>query len=142
MDQETRDNALGIKELIQSKGLKATHQRIAVYKAMCELGHASADMIIEHVLKIFPTLTVATVYNILDSFASVGLLRRIPSSEVKMFFDINTENHIHIFDVHLQSFIDFHDDELKCLITEHLKIKYPEMNISGFDLILKARKAI
>lgn len=139
LDQDHIEKAHSIKELIQSYGLKATHQRIAVYKAMTDLGHASADMIIEEVLKFFPTLTVATVYNILDSFAAVGLLRRIPSSEVKMFFDINTVSHIHIFREDLQTFEDYRDSDLEYMISDHLRRNCPNIKVTGFDMILKGK---
>ena len=138
-NENDKKKSLDIKKLIQSCGLKATHQRIVVYQAICDLGHASADMVIDHVLKVFPTLTVATVYNILESFVSVNLIRRLPSSGNKMFFDATIENHLHIYSEDTQSYQDYNDDELKNIISEHLKKRGIEENISGFDLILKRK---
>ena len=35
------------RSILKGKGLKATPQRIAVHEAMLNLGHASADMVVE-----------------------------------------------------------------------------------------------
>lgn len=37
------------KVLLRNKNLKATPQRVAVHEAMLSLGHASADMVVEHI---------------------------------------------------------------------------------------------
>ena len=47
-----RETMLMIKELIKSRGLKATPQRIAIYGSMKKLGHACADMVVEDLLRI------------------------------------------------------------------------------------------
>ena len=96
-----------VKEKIQASGLKATPQRIAIYNVMEKIGHACADMVAERLKESFPSLTVATIYNVLDSFVSSGLLSKRFSSNNKMYFDINTHNHIHIYDGNNNSFTDF-----------------------------------
>lgn len=128
-----------IKELIQSKGLKATPQRIAVYQAMKDLNHASADMLIEKVLVSYPTLTVATVYNILESFVDVGLLKRLISSNIKMYFDVDTHEHIHMFCEDTQQFKDFDDSELVSIVNNYLKEKNVSsgFSMSSVDILIK-----
>ena len=55
------------RSILKSKGLKATPQRIAVHAAMLALGHASADLVYEHIKKEGTAeVTVASVYNILS----------------------------------------------------------------------------
>jgi|SRR5574344_1099009 Fur family transcriptional regulator, peroxide stress response regulator len=116
------------KQYLQSNGLKATPQRIAVYKAMKILGHASADMVYQKVIEEYPTLTVATIYNILESFVKAGIISRLSSSNIKMYFDINTYPHCHIYSESGNYYADLDDDELMDIITEHLKKK----KIAGF----------
>lgn len=118
------------RNLIKSKGLKATPQRIAVYKSLKELGHASADMVIENVMEIFPTMTVATVYNILESFVNVGLIERLSSSNVKMYFDVNTFAHCHLYSTHTNTYQDFNDGKLTNIIRDYLADK----TIDGFNM--------
>lgn len=116
------------KALIQANGLKATPQRIAVYLTLKELGHASADMVYDRVISNYPTLTVATVYNILESFVDKGLINRLSSSNVKMYFDINTYPHCHLYSDTTHHYVDFDDQELIDIVNDHFK----KRNIKGF----------
>ena len=126
-----------IKEKIQQCGLKATPQRLAVYEAMLQFGHASADMIVENLKDKFPTLTVATIYNVLESFVNVGLLNRRYSSNCKMYFDVNTHNHIHIYDREKNSYLDYEDPTLIKLIIDYLKNKNDkELSFADIDIQL------
>jgi|SRR5574344_54185 Fur family transcriptional regulator, peroxide stress response regulator len=119
-----------IKEIIRESGLKATPQRLAIYQAMKDLGHASADAVEEAIKEKCPSLTVATIYNVLESFVNVGLLVRRYSSNNKMYFDVNTYEHAHLYDVNKHSYADYNDPELIRLIEEYMASKV----IPGFNL--------
>ncbi len=126
---------LTIKERIQEAGLKATPQRIAIYKEMQKLGHACADVVSENLKDSFPSLTVATIYNVLDSFVEVGLLVKRFSSNNKMYFDVNTYDHIHIYDEHLNTYKDYNDPVLVKMVTDYLKdVKIPNFNYRTVDI--------
>lgn len=128
-----------IKEKIQLSGLKATPQRLAVYESMLNFGHASADVIAESLKNKFPTLTVATIYNVLESFVNVGILNRRYSSNCKMYFDVNTHNHIHIYDRETNSYLDYEDPALIDMILDYLKNKN-DRNLSFADLDIQLIK--
>jgi len=117
-----------IKDKIKETGLKATPQRIAVYKAMQCLGHASADMVAEQLKEVYPSLTVATVYNVLESFIQAGLITRRFSSNNKMYFDINTYEHVHLYNAAKDSYEDYDDPKLLKLVTDYFNNK----EIDGF----------
>ena len=110
------------KVLLRNKNLKATPQRVAVHEAMLSSGHASADMVVEHIKarENGPSVTVASVYNTLTSLADLGIYHRRLSSNNKMYFDVNSFNHIHLYDSANNSYTDFIDDELLDLVTEKL----------------------
>lgn len=132
---------LTIKEKIQESGLKATHQRIAIYREMQDLGHACADMVAEKLKDSFPTLTVATIYNVLDSFVEVGLLVKRFSSNNKMYFDVNTYDHVHIYDEQLNAYRDYNDPELVKMVTDYLKnVKIPNFNFRTVDIQILGRQ--
>ena len=120
---------LTIKEKIQQTGLKATPQRIAVYKEQ-NLGHACADMVAENLKESFPSLTVATIYNVLDSFVEVGLLVKRFSSNNKMYFDVNTYGHAHFYDPVSNKHLDYDDLELVKAVTDYVNNK----GLSNFKL--------
>ncbi len=112
-----------IKEKIQQSGLKATPQRLAVYQAMQQLGHASVDMLTESLSSTFPTLTVATVYNVLESFVEAGLLVRRYSCNNKMYFDVNTYSHAHFYDPQTNRHLDYEDNGLVEVVTDYINKK-------------------
>ena len=117
-----------IKELIRAAGLKVTPQRIAVYQAMLKLGHASPDMVVAKVAANHPTLTVATVYNILESFEKNGILSRLSGPDVKMYFDVSTHQHCHLYCSKTQKYLDYKDPELEHILVDYLNDK----KIEGF----------
>lgn len=126
-----------IKEKIQQSGLKATPQRIAVYNAMMELGHASADMVVDTLKESFPTLTVATIYNVLESFVEAGLVVRRYSSNNKMYFDVNTYEHAHVYDRKTNTYRDYDDPELIKLVMDYLSRKgSPDLVFTNIDIQL------
>lgn len=113
--------------ILKNKGLKATPQRLAVHGAMLELGHASADMVCEHVLKGgLTTITAASVYNILAQLASMGLYRRIPSTDNKVWYDVTTKAHLHIFDRKRDEFKDLVDEQLYSMVHSYFKENPPK----------------
>ncbi|MCI1720393.1 MAG: transcriptional repressor [Bacteroidales bacterium] len=123
------------KEIIQENGLKATPQRIAVYDTMKQLGHASADMVSDVLKETYPTLTKATVYNVLESFDKVGLLVRRYSSNNKMYFDVNTYDHVHLYDCAKNGYEDYDDPELVALVNNYLAHrKIPGFSVKKIDI--------
>lgn len=132
---------LMIKDLIKSVGLKATPQRIAIYESMRKLGHACADMVVEDLKERYPSLTVATIYNVLESFVEVGLLVKRFSLNHKMYFDVNTYEHAHCYDTVHNHFIDIDDPELLKLVTDYIASKEIEnFEIEGVDIHITGKQ--
>lgn len=107
--------APGIEEfrkLLKKHSLKSTQQRLAVHNAMLKLGHASADMVTEEIRSQGTTnVTVASVYNILSQIALLGIYDHRMSANNKMYFDVNTFRHIHLYDYVNNTFKDVIDDD-------------------------------
>lgn len=100
------------KKLLKKHSLKSTQQRLAVHNAMLKLGHASADMVTEEIRSQGTTnVTVASVYNILSQIALLGIYDHRMSANNKMYFDVNTFRHIHLYDYVNNTFKDVIDDE-------------------------------
>lgn len=112
------------KQLLKKHSLKATPQRLAVHEAMLSLGHASADMVTEAISqKGEAKVTVASVYNILTNMAMLGIYNFRHSANNKMYFDVNTFKHMHLYDQENHVFKDVIDDDLIALIESHLSRK-------------------
>lgn len=116
--------------LFQSKGIKATPQRIAVYEALLSLKHPSAETVLEKVKSISPTVTVATVYNTLDCLAKAGVIEKVLTMDNKMYFDTDLTRHYHLYSEETHEIRDFYDDELSELIKGFIRKK----KIPGFEL--------
>ena len=100
------------KKLLKKHSLKSTQQRLAVHSAMLKLGHASADMVTEEIKSQGTTnVTVASVYNILSQIALLGIYDHRMSANNKMYFDVNTFRHIHLYDYVNNTFKDIIDDD-------------------------------
>ena len=123
------------RSILKGKGLKATPQRIAVHEAMLNLGHASADMVVEKLSSEGVDVTVSSVYNILSTLADLKIYGRRTSSNNKMYFDVNTFNHIHLYDTVNNTYRDIYDEELLAYASSRLRRrKFKGYNVDGFDI--------
>lgn len=129
------------RSVLKAHSLKATPQRLAVHEAMLKLGHASADMVTEEIRKHGDTkVTVASVYNILANLALLGIYHHRMSSNNKMYFDVNTFRHIHIYDSENHVFKDVMDNDLLEMVEKHLsKRRFRGFRIDHVDIQLIGR---
>ena len=121
---------------LKRHGLKATRQRLEVHEAMRTLGHASADMVSEEIGRRGNVkVTVASVYNILSQLADLRIYNRRLSGNNKMYFDVNTYRHIHLYDLKNNAYRDIVDDELMDLIDAKLsRRRFRGYKVEGVDV--------
>ena len=129
------------KQILKKHSLKATPQRLAVHEAMISLGHASADMVTEAIAAKGTTkVTVASVYNILTQLAMLGIYDYRLSSNNKMYFDVNTFLHMHLYDRENHMFKDVIDEELINLINSYLgRKRFKGYKVEGIDIQIIGR---
>lgn len=121
------------KEIINKltdKGLKITPQRIAVFEALLEFYHPTADEIYKKVLEKIPGLSYTTVYNILDTLVTNKLISRVKTDADVMRYDAITEHHHHLYCASSDRMEDYYDPELDQLLQEHFKRK----KLQGFTI--------
>ena len=141
MTNPKNTNIETFKSVLKRHSLKATPQRLAVHEAMMKLGHASADMVTDEIWKTGTTkVTVASVYNILSSLALLGIYEHRLSANNKMYFDVNTYKHLHIYDCENHEYRDVLDEELIGIVEKHLKRrKFKGFKIEHIDIQLIGR---
>lgn len=128
------------KKILLGRGIKITPQRIAVYGALDELEHACAEQIIERVHRKSPTITVATIYNVLDCFVKAGVISMVNTAQNRMYFDITTEDHHHLLATDCQRIADFSDPKLDNMIREYLdSIKIDNFQLEAISIQLKGK---
>ncbi len=122
--------------ILKKNGLKVTPQRLAVHEAMLSLGHACADMVTAEILRTEKAkVTVASVYNILTQLSLLGIYHHRLSENNKMYFDVNTFKHFHLYDTVNHTFADVVDDELYEQIESRLLArKFKGYKIDGIDV--------
>ena len=93
----TRENMAG---LLRSLGINPTHQRIEIAHALfSRQQHLSADQIMAIVNTRHPETSRATVYNTLNLFVEKKLIREVIVDPNKVFYDPNTRNHHHFYNM-------------------------------------------
>ncbi|HUL40985.1 MAG TPA: Fur family transcriptional regulator [Burkholderiales bacterium] len=100
----TRENMAA---LLRSHGINPTHQRIEIAHALfSRQQHLSADEILGIVNSRHPETSRATVYNTLNLFLGKKLVREVIVNPNKVFYDPNTSNHHHFYNVDTGSLTD------------------------------------
>lgn len=85
-------------ETISRKGFRFTEQRRAVYDAvMGKRDHPSAVEVFMRVKTKVPTISLATVYNCLETLASCGLVRHVNHDREPSRYCANLDEHAHLF---------------------------------------------
>jgi Fur family iron response transcriptional regulator len=88
-----------VRAMLKRAGLRPTRQRVALGDLLFAYGnrHISAEELHEEALVRRVGVSLATVYNTLHQFTSVGLLREVAVDGSKTYFDTNTSDHNHFF---------------------------------------------
>jgi len=129
-----------IKDKISDYGLKATHQRLVVYDALQKTSlHPSAEDVYDLIHLDNPSITLATIYNTLDSFVEAKLISKVSTEAGKSRYDFNTHQHHHIYLSNTDEIIDYHDPELQQMLSTYLtKKKFKNITIQDFRVHIKA----
>ena len=83
---------------LQDAGLRCTRQRIELGRLLFAKGdrHFTADLLHEEARHNQIPVSLATIYNTLQLFMNVGLVRRLATGGQKAWFDTNVSEHHHL----------------------------------------------
>ncbi len=130
-------HSLGFRKLKQA-GLRPTKQRIALLDILFSKGdrHVTPELIHEQSRAVNAKVSLATVYNTLNQFTELGMLRRITVDQGHSYFDTNTAPHQHFFDETTKQLIDISQDQIS-------RLNLPELpqgkSLSGVEIIVRIR---
>ena len=82
--------------LLKDHGLKATFQRMHILHVIDEAGHMAIEDIYEQVIKIHPSLSLATIYKNIELMVEKGVLVEVPIVGKKSKYELTKEDHIHL----------------------------------------------
>lgn len=125
-------------ERLRRVNVRPTRQRLALARLLFERGHrhVTAESLHEEALAADVQVSLATVYNTLHQFTSVGLLREIVVEPSRSYFDTNVSDHHH--------FYSEDGGDLEDIPSDHIVIsRLPEppagKQLSRIDVVVRIR---
>ncbi|MCX7793604.1 MAG: transcriptional repressor [Thermodesulfovibrionales bacterium] len=107
-------------------GLKLTPQRLAVLEYLeGNKNHPSVEEIYRAVREKYPTMSLATVYNILETLKEKGLVQELNIDPQKKRFDPDTSSHHHLICTGCGRIVDVSPEEFSDL---------SRMEFEGFEV--------
>jgi len=100
--------------LLRAHNLRPTRQRVVLSELLFDNGHrhVTAEQLRCEVAAKGENMSLATIYNTLNQFAEVGLLRDIKLDDGVTYFDSNRDHHHHFFDQEANTLIDIPGDAI------------------------------
>jgi Fur family transcriptional regulator, peroxide stress response regulator len=118
-----------LETLCREHGLALTVQRRVILETLAgRTDHPTADQIYEAIQDILKGISRTTVYRVLETFVSFGIIRKISNPEAKARFDADTSRHHHATCLHCGLVMDVHDEDLNT-------IKFPVQGENGFEFV-------
>jgi len=123
--------------MLRNHGILPTQQRLMIARVLFDhVRHYSADQVMTSVNDGRDRVSKATVYNTLGLFARSGLVREIIVDPTRVFYDPNTTNHHHFYNVDTGELIDIDSADLQITGLPDL----PAGTVAeGVDVIIRLR---
>ena len=85
--------------ILEKNGIRATKQRRVLAKLIFNKGkrHISAENLLDEVKEEERKISMATIYNTLKQFTSLGLIREIVVDQNKSLYCNNNQSHYHLY---------------------------------------------
>ena len=119
------------------KGMRSTKQRACVYWSILDKqDHPTADDILLRVRKKLPSISLATVYNCLETLVDCGLVRQVNLDRASTRFCPNLAPHAHFKCSETGKIFDLSLDEesvnsLQSILPQGFKAQNFELSFSG-----------
>ncbi len=104
-------------KVLRGKGYKATPQRIAISRfALHNHTHPTAQSIYSEVKKVYPTVSLATIYKTVQILKEAGLIQELNLPKDQTRFDPNMEPHVHLVCLQCNSINDWMDPMISKIV--------------------------
>ena len=124
-------------ELLTRHDIQPTLQRLEIAQALFARDmHLSADDVLKLVNQDSPRVSKATVYNTLGLFAEKGLIREVIVDPSRVFYDPNTSDHHHFYNVDTGELMDIDADQLALM---NMPTPPAGTVADGVDVIIRIR---
>lgn len=126
-----------LNEALNKLGLRSTRQREVVYSIVAEAkDHPTADEIFVQSRQLMPAISLATVYNCLETLLECSLVRQVNFERESTRYEANLKPHAHFYNDETGQVMDVHLPEnllgqLKNLLPESTFVARVELNFRG-----------
>ncbi len=127
------------RDKLTATGLRATRPRLALAWLLFGKGerHVTADELFNEAQRAKVNVSHATVYNVLNSFAEAGLVRRFAVTGDRSFFDTKLGDHQHFYCEDTGEIVDIHAGQLE---VAHLPQVPQGYAIASVDVVIRLRQ--
>ena len=124
---------------LKKAGVTPTQQRVEIAQLLfAQHQHVSAEQVLAMANAQSSVVSKATVYNTLGLFASKGLLREVIVDPTKVFYDSNTSDHHHFYNVDSGELMDIEGESVQLADLPELPAG---TQAEGVDVIIRIRRA-
>jgi Fur family iron response transcriptional regulator len=125
--------------LLKRHDILPTRQRLTIARVLFNrVQHLCADQVMNFVNNSTDHVSKATVYNTLGLFARKGLIREVIVDPTRVFYDSNTSDHHHFYNVDTGELRDIEASELEIAALPDLP---PGTVADGVDVIIRLRNS-
>lgn len=126
-----------LSERVRQQGGKVTAQRLLVWQALRgDRSHPTAEDLFARLRPGAPTLSLTTVYNVLNELVEWGEVRRFDTGDGRRHFDPNTTAHAELICMRCHSVIDAPEGTGAY---RHAEREMPR-EIAGFSIITRSEQ--
>ncbi len=125
--------------VLRMAGLRPTQQRVSLAKLLFTGSHrhVCAEQLHKEATANGSKISLATVYNSLNQFVEVGLLREINIDRNRSYFDTNTSDHHHFYIEDEQKVIDIPNNSV---VLDNLPSAPKGTKITSVNVVMRVKK--
>tara|TARA_B100000902_G_scaffold112340_1_gene113559 strand:+ start:114 stop:512 length:399 start_codon:yes stop_codon:yes gene_type:complete len=125
-------------EKLRNSGLRPTKQRLQICEVLFDTEktfHFTINDLDRKIKdKINNKISLATIYNTVHAFEKKGYLKQIPINSNQTYFDTNTSDHHHFYDLKDDKLIDLENSEVGPI---NIKRKINGKKIKSIEVLVK-----
>jgi len=123
--------------LLEEHGILPTQQRIDIAHLLFQRAqHLAAEQVLAQVNAAYGHVSKATVYNTLGLFVRRGLVREVLIEPGRTFYDSNTHDHHHVFNVDTGELTDIPANSVRIEGDPGIPA---DAEVEGMDLVIRVR---
>ena len=125
-------------EKLRNSGLRPTKQRLQICEVLFDTEktfHFTINELDQKIKdKIHNKISLATIYNTINAFEKKGYLKQIPINSNQTYFDTNTTDHHHFYNLRDGKLIDLESSDVGPI---NIKRKIDGKKIKSIEVLVK-----